>query len=242
LFRSLNPGVAAAALALLDPATAAAFLRPLPTDHAAALLRATSEDVRSAIVERLPAGDRRALRNVLEFEAGRAGSLMDANIATLTPELTVREALEAVRAEARGVGYNVLAVDRDRHLVGVLNLQELLQAEPDGRIDGIMKPADHRILAQAGQREILEHPGWRGVSSLPVVDAEGRLLGVLRYQVFRRLQEEAGQWREAAATTSEALADLFRAGLGGVLETLTSAGIGSAAHPHPKREEEPDRP
>jgi hypothetical protein len=71
---------------------------------------------------------------------------------------------------------------------------------------------------------ILAHPGWRRFHALPVVDRDAVLLGAIRYQTFRGLEDAArDQSRRAdAVTTVFALGELYWLGLSGLLDGLSS--------------------
>jgi hypothetical protein len=67
---------------------------------------------------------------------------------------------------------------------------------------------------------------------MPVTDEEGRLVGAIRYQTLRRLEQEAdgGEGARRTTVTVGALGELFHLGLAGMVE-----GVAAAAAPRPSR-------
>jgi magnesium transporter len=117
--------------------------------------------------------------------------------------------------------FNIYVVDRERMLVGVLNLRELLMAPPASSLQEVMKSTTYRIGVELDRRAIIAHPGWREVHSLPVVDARGRFLGALRHRTLKRLELELASKQDARAQTVAALGDLFWTGVAGILDAVT---------------------
>jgi magnesium transporter len=225
--RSMSPGAAARLLVELDVEIATPLLAALELDEAARLLRALPEGAQRAIVERSPQDTAAALRAVLRFPPGTAGALMDPQVVGLPQDLTAREALAQIREQAQNTRYNVYVVDREQRLVGVLNLRELLLAKPQARLAELMIGEPAHLDARADESTVLDHPGWKEVHALPVVDDAGRYIGAIRYRVLRALQEKHLARPREDSSTTEALGELFAAGAAGLLDALTgSAGPG----------------
>ena len=218
---------AAACLAALDEDRAAAFLAEMSIDQAAALLRRVPPENAERIIERAPRSVvTAALRMLVAYPEGTAGSLVDPTILSLPVDLSCAEALERVRREPTHAIYYVYVVDRDQHLVGVLNLRELMLADGDAPLARAMHTTIARVRSDAGEEEILAHLGWREYHALPVVDADGRLIGAIRYETLRRLEE--GQTSATnpnpLLSTAMSLGELYWFSLRGIL-----TGVGDLA-------------
>lgn len=225
------PHAAASVLTALHPARAAALLAALPFDVAAAHLRRIDAGAREERIAALPDPLARSFRSLLRFPEGTAGALMDPRVAALADDITAAEALRALRTAADRALYNVYVVDRDQNLVGVLNLRELLLARPGERLSAVMGDPVHRLRAGADSLEIVSHPGWQQVHSLPVVDSGGRLLGAIRYRTLRRLEDELrGPLQRTDSPTARALGELFGTALSGWVDALA----GAVAAPAPR--------
>ena len=221
LLRRMAPLFAVSVLNAAPSEQAAGWLEFLPIEVSVRLLRrlepARREELLAAVAEETAA----ALRPLLQYPEATAGSLMDPKVLALPADLPAGEALTQVRGDPEHALYNLYVVDRDHRLVGVLNLRELMAAAPDQPLEKIMKTEIHRLRADLGQADVLTHPGWQDVHSLPVTDENGVYLGVIRYRTLRRLEEEKRiDEANAGSPTARALGDLFRVGAAGLLETV----------------------
>jgi len=215
--------VAVAVLACAAPGRAAEWIAALPLDLGAIFLRRLGVPAREAIVAALPAARARALGALLRFPEQSAGALMDPEVLALPQDQSAGEALALVRSNPAHARYNLYVVDREQRLVGVLNLRELLLADPRAPLAGSMRREVHRLAADADRHAIVSNPGWREVHALPVVDANGLFLGALRYRTLRRLEEELRGARPEEGATARALGELFRTGAAGVLEAISAS-------------------
>jgi len=210
-------------LGALPAPVGAALVRALPLDRASAILRGLDESMREPVLEALPRDLSRSLASLLAFPPGTAGAVMDPQVLSLPADLSAAEATERVRAAPAHVVYNLYVLDPRHRVAGVLNLRELLLAPPDVTLDRVTREARHRLSALADTRTLVEHPGWREVHSLPVVDREGTFLGAVRYRTLRRLEDELRERvTEPGTPTAEALGDLIWTGVSGLLDAVVS--------------------
>ena len=181
---------AAACIAAMNDERAAEVLGEMSLDQAAALLRRVPTDLAERIIERAPRNVvTAALRMLVAYPEGTAGALVDPTILTLPVDLSCAEALDRVRREPKNAIYYLYVVDREQRLVGVLNLRELMLAEGTQPLAKAMHSTVARLRSDAGEDEILAHPGWREYHALPVVDENGRFVGAIRYETLRRLEQ-----------------------------------------------------
>ena len=185
-------------LAAMRTAEAEQILDELGADHAADLVRRLPPRDRKRFVDSLAPEYGRALSALLDLPSGTAGALMDSRVLALPEDVTVADAVTQIRQSPQHVRYNLYVVDRERRLVGVLNLRELLLADPGGTLGSIALREVLSIFAGEDRRAVLEHPAWREAHSLPVVDRRGVYLGAIRYRTWRRLADEADRGRGTA--------------------------------------------
>lgn len=230
----MTPGAGVRVLGILEAERAAAMLGEMPPDFAASFLRRLPEHLdaggRARILEHMRPEQAQALSALLRFRDGTAGALMDPYVMTIPADITAGEAVRRVRDDPEHVHYHLYVIRRDRCLVGVLNVRELLLADPSERITDIMQTDVHRLPAYADVWAILDHPGWRLVHVLPVVDENGVILGAVRYRALRRLEAEAqGGGEPTGRETARALGGLFWTAVAGLAEALAGAAATSAA-------------
>ncbi len=232
VLRRLSPQRARHVLSSLPRARAAALLDRLELDEAARSLRLVDGPVRAELEGELEPKRARALRALLAFREGTAGALMDPEVLALPQGLTAGTALERVRAEPEHARYNLYVVDEEQRLVGALNLRELFLAEPTRTLGEMMVTAPQRLPADAEAAQVVSHPGWKEVHSLPVVDGQGRYLGAIRYRKLRELEQALFAKRRDDQDTSSALGQLFAAGAAGLFEALGGTGDGGGGARH----------
>jgi magnesium transporter len=221
IFAHMSPHTAADVLERLDPEAAAGRIAELGQDVAARLTRRVTDACRAKIFAKLPARPKRTLETLLAFQENSAGALMDPEVLALVEVLTVREALERIREVPDQARYNVYVIDRSQVLVGVVNLRELLCAEPTRPLTEVMTTDPVRLESNVDRSVVISHPGWKRVHSIPVVDARGGYLGAVRYRTLRQLEAELLGAAHVDANAGEALGEVFAAGAAGLLDALS---------------------
>ncbi len=197
LFFDLGPREQAQLLLALPPAERSLWTRALELDDAADLLQEIPEPERAALLELLDETTRRQVAALLAYREDVAGGLMNPRFAALRPDMTVEEALSYLRRYAReharrGDAYYAYVLDPDRRLLGVVSLRDLLAADPDEPVRAIAREDVITVPAQADQEVVAELFRRHRLMSLPVVDAERRVVGVVTVDdIVDVLQEEA---------------------------------------------------
>lgn len=222
---AMSDHVAAECVSVMEPERGAAILRELDLDQASALLRRVAGPQRDRLLDAMSPDLAAQLRRVLAFPPGSAGALMDPKVLSVPETLTAAEALEHVRAAPHLAIYYLYIYDEGSRLSGVVNLRELMLADPGTPLTEMMATGVDKLSAVADRNAILVHPGWTEYHALPVVDEGGRFVGAVRYETLRRLE---GQARNEAPSASLAasLGELYWVGLSGILR-----GMGHVASP-----------
>jgi len=216
---------AAECLAQLSPARFGQVVAALPLDRAAALLRRLEPARREELLSRAPADIAALLGRLLRYPENSAGALMDPRALALPEDIAAAEAMARLRRAPRHALYYIYTVNREQHLVGVINLRELMLAPPREALSAVMRREVMTLPALAGRAAIVEHPGWREVHALPVVDEKGMFLGVLRYKTLRQLERESAAPQISGGLAAVlTLGELYWVGLAGMLSDLASPG------------------
>jgi magnesium transporter len=84
---------------------------------------------------------------------------------------------------------DVFFTDEERRLTGTVSVQQLVFADPNASVETLVQSAA-AVQAIDPQEEIVEHFNKARLTSLPVVDFEGRLLGVIRYDTLAQTAKE----------------------------------------------------
>lgn len=192
---ALPPARAADVLEYLDEELRVELLEEIPTEQAAALmsqmtpddrtdvLEEIDQDVAEEIVSELSAEAREETERLLRYEPDTAGGLMTTEFVSVSADMAVDAALDAVRALARTgrkeATYAIYATDRDGRLAGVLSLRELLGAQPGARIADIAWTEVASVSPHADRQEVAQITAKYDLVAVPVVSESGHVMGVV---------------------------------------------------------------
>lgn len=177
----------------LDDATIASICSSSAPDDAADLLDLLDDERRTRILEILGAAQGAKLESLLEGEEETAGSLMNTEFLALDEELTVAQAIEAIRQYPRKESFfYVYCVDAEQHLVGVLSLRSLILANPTAQLKDLMVQSVVRTQIDSSPEEVAQLVSKYDLLSIPVVDHQNVLVGVVTVDdVLDVIQEQA---------------------------------------------------
>ena len=211
------PDAAGEVLTALEPAPRLALLERLSPEQIATLLERVPVDDAVFVVESLPAGlqarvldlvDLKDLADVqtqLAYPESSAGRLMDTEFFALPEGESVRAAIAAIQ-EKRDVEmiFYLYVVDRDRHLVGVTSLRQLLLSKPDQMLADIMQRSVIKAKVDTDQSEVADLAARYDLLAIPVVDDQNRLAGIVTVDdIIDVVKEEATDDLFKVAGTSE---------------------------------------
>ncbi len=192
LIRRLTPDRAARILACLSPVMLRRAVAGLNPNRAAAFFARLDPSERDRCLEALEERTRAELQDLSSYSADTAGALMDPRATTFRPDATVRDVTRRMRRFRTQRVQDVFVVDEDGKLVGSVALESIVLAEPSTRLDGLILEAPVQVPSVASREEIVQTFESHRIASLPVVDFDGRLLGVLRQRdIVQAAQLEA---------------------------------------------------
>ncbi len=175
-------------------AQVARALRELESDDAVYLLEDMEEADQSEILAKLPKEERVALQRSLEYPEDSAGRLMQTEVITVPPFWSVGQTIDYMREEddLPNAFTQVWVVDPAHHLIGRVPLDRLLRTKRPVSIAEITDTDLHQITAESDQEEVALLFERYDLMSAPVVDDDGRLVGVVTVDdIVEVIQEEA---------------------------------------------------
>jgi magnesium transporter len=181
-FLALGASDQAELLATMAPAEKRTWIRVLPPDDAADVLRATSEERRAELLGLLDDATRREVSALLAHAEDSAGGLMDPRYSRLRADMTIDEAVRYLRKqliERRHSLPYAYVLDPDQRLVGVVPYWQLLVESGTASVRDIMKKDVVSIGQELPQEEVARRFDQYHFKALPIVDAEGRMKGVI---------------------------------------------------------------
>jgi magnesium transporter len=179
VLRRMPGDVAAAALGAMSETSAPPIVAAIEPVTAASLLSRLDEDRRKQLVRLLEPALAREVADLMTYPPDVAGGLMDPRAASFRPRATAREALTKIRAAKERRIQDVFLVDEEGRLTGAVGLHDLALAEPGTRLESLAAGRPISVQAMAPREDIVAIAESGRVASIPVVDLEDRLLGVI---------------------------------------------------------------
>jgi magnesium transporter len=193
LISTLDPKVAAATFAYVHEVAQQRLLEEMPDNMSAQILNRMAADDRTALLQDVPPEMRHRLlslltpehfavaQNLLSYGAGTIGRLMSPDFIAVRKEWTVVQVLDYVRAHGQDrETLNVIyVVDQADQLINDIPTRTFLVAPLDKHVNEIMGPRIVTLLATSPKQAAVEIFKKYDRTALPVVDAAGKLLGVV---------------------------------------------------------------
>lgn len=171
-------------------------VRDLESDDAVRILEDLPEEDKAEILEQLPEEERKELARGLDYPEESAGRRMQTDFVAVPPEWTVGQTIDYARDEADLPDdfYAIFVVDEDKRFVGAVPLDKLLRSQRPVKIADIMVDEWRVVQATADQEEAARMFERYNLVSAPVLDDDGKLVGVLTFDdVVDVIEEEAGE-------------------------------------------------
>lgn len=204
VFRLLSKDNAAEVFSFLDIEKQQIIIKSLSTKDAAAIIDNMYADDAADLIDEMPSNivkqllanttdeTRRDINFLLKYPEDSAGSLMTVEFIEIKDNNRVKDAIAKVRSEASNTEHiHILyVVDHQRKLVGSISLHELLINDENTRVTDIMDTSEHFITTLTDQEEVANDFKKYDVTSLPVVDLENRLVGIITVDDIMDIVEE----------------------------------------------------
>lgn len=191
--------------ALQDEDVAAVFAEMDPDDRVT-LLDELPASVATRLLQDLPVGERDLTAAILGYPQGSIGRRMSQEYVSTHPHLSAGQTLARIlgRIGDAETVYTLPVTDTRRVLLGIVNLRDLLQADPDTPVADLMR-APHSVQAITGAETAARRCADLRLLALPVVDAETRLVGILTVDDALDILEDADSEDQARIGGSEPL-------------------------------------
>ena len=208
VIRSLPPTLSAHVFPLLPVSYAVVLLKEVPHEHfkiiietmdpqqAAAIFIHLPQDIRETFIGFLSEKTKKQIQELLTYPLNSAGRFMSPEFISFHTEVKVKEAIQKIRLFSRTKAPNsyVYVINSDQHLVGILNMRDLILAPNEEKLENIMRKEVIAVNVYMDREEIsqllLEHKYF----AAPVVDNSNRLLGVVKSdRIIEAVQEEASE-------------------------------------------------
>ena len=193
VFRLLSKQMAADVFANFDSPEQEQIINSITDSELSAIIEELYVDDAVDMMEELPANvvkrvmrtatpeTRRLINQYLNYPENSAGSIMTAEFVDLKKYMNVRESSARIRriGEDKETIYTCFVTSADRKLEGVLSVKDLLLSDDETVIEDIMDTNIVFCMTHDDQEEAAEKISDYDLMALPVVDKEGRLVGIV---------------------------------------------------------------
>ncbi len=230
IFRILPKDISADVFSYLDPDVQTLIVQSITDSEIARLIDDLYVDDAVDFLEEVPANIvRRVLANCdketrdiinrfLEYPENSAGSVMTIEMVELHDRLTVAEAIKSIRRSGvdKETIYTCYVIDDKRHLIGTIPLRRLLLNDEDTLVTDIMSDEEQLIYVHTmdDQEEVASIAKKYDLLSVPVVDKESRLVGIITIDdIVDIIEEEATEDFEKMALLNPSEDEYLKTGV-----------------------------
>lgn len=196
VFEELRDDLAAELLLDMPATLAASVLEGMPEEEAVDILARLEPEEAEPLLALMDDAVEAEVRRLLQYAPDSAGGLMTTDIAVLPIGMTAGEAIERLRIlheELEDLSY-VYIVDQQGHLEGVLSFRDLVFNRPGVGLDEVMVRGPLSVDVHTDREVVADLTQQYHLFGLPVVDASGRLVGMVTTEaVIESVQQEASE-------------------------------------------------
>ncbi len=193
VFQALDEDVAAQALEEIDPKLqvsllnnmeserAADIVEEMNPDAAADLLGEMTDERSEAILDEMEPAERQDVEELLEFEEDTAAGRMTTDYMALAPTARVHDAVEMLKHFDGGLESlsTIFLIGENEKLLGAVPLAKLIVSHPNTHLSELAVSPLITCSPEADEREVAEIFDKYNLLTLPVVDEDGILTGVI---------------------------------------------------------------
>ena len=171
-------------------------LEELYVDDAADIVEEMPANVVKRILKHADPEMRHSINQILRYPENSAGSIMTTEYVSLRPSMTVEEAILRIRRQGvdKETIYTCYVTAKDRTLLGVVTVKDLLLADDDEMtIEELMHENVASLIyvnTKTDQEEVALMFNKYNFLAIPVVDGEGRMVGIVTFDDAMDVMEE----------------------------------------------------
>ncbi|NLM70335.1 MAG: magnesium transporter [Synergistaceae bacterium] len=217
LFRLLQKDQAIEVFEFLGGAAREELMAHFTDSEVASIIEEMSDDDRTALFDELPAEtvtrllshlspkERRLANALLNYPPDTAGHIMTPEFVDLKEGMDASQAIDRIRATAakKETIYTSFVVGSDRRLKGTVHLEDLILADPRELMSDLMDANPVFVSTCDDREEAVRTMSRYDLQTLPVVDSDGRMVGILTFDdMIDVIQEETTEDFERMAGVS----------------------------------------
>jgi len=176
-----DPKMQASILESLEPEKAADIVEEMAPDEAADILSEMEEETSEEILDEMDSEPKTDVRELLEFKEDTAGGLMNTEYVALHDQATVADAMAALKGneDLLETLNTLFLIDEEERLTAAIPLARLFLAQSDTRLKALASDTLLQVTVDETRDRVTEFFDKYNLLTLPVVDDEGKLAGVI---------------------------------------------------------------
>ncbi|MDP1709431.1 MAG: CBS domain-containing protein, partial [Candidatus Komeilibacteria bacterium] len=183
VFEEINPQVQKILVKHLGAERVSEIFKSMPSDEMADIIKLLPKNEAKIVLRHLKNSAAEKIGKLLNYPSASAGGLMTLDYLTAQPDWTVKEAIDEIKKASpsmRSILY-VYAVDKDNTFLGAISLRTLLVAEPDKKLNNLLKRISPLSTLTPYQNidEIVKIMTKYNLYMAAVLDRKHKLLGVV---------------------------------------------------------------
>jgi CBS domain-containing protein/sporulation protein YlmC with PRC-barrel domain len=176
-----DPKMQASILESLEPEKAADIVEEMAPDEAADILSELEEETSEEILDEMDSEPKTEVRELLEFAEDTAGGLMNTEYVVLHDHATVADAMAALKGneDLLEMLNTLFLIDEEERLTAAIPLARLFLARGESPLKELASETLIQVTVDETQERVTEFFDKYNLLTLPVVDEEGKLAGVI---------------------------------------------------------------
>lgn len=183
----------------------------LDIDDLADILNDLPEDVIAEVLTSMDRQDRERLAQVMSYPEDSAGGLLNPNVVTVRPDVSLDVVLRYLRArgELPEVFDQLFVVDRRGYYLGQLKLSDVLTKDDTSQVSDLISTETKPIPIEMSARQVAVEFEHHDLISAPVTDQDGYLLGQITIDDVVDVIREQGDHMVLTAAGLDEESDMF---------------------------------
>lgn len=180
-----------------------------PTDEVVDMLDDLSERRYRRILDMLDKARAQQIKDLKQHSRGSAGRLYTQEFFAFTPDMTVKQASDLIK-EHPGIEFTgcFFIVDYQGHLLGHISARNLIVNPDRATLKSLMRPSCHSVVPETSREEVIDLMNRYQLVGVPVVDQEGKLLGVIPSEdIIEVIEDIADETIANMAGTTEKISE-----------------------------------
>ncbi len=194
-FTEMDQHLSSTTLSAMPPADVAHIISQLESDDALLLVETLEPEFQESVINKLSSETKLALEEGLSFPEDSAGRLMRREMVSIPEFWTVGRTIDYLRTASESFPadfFDIFIIDPAHHLTGKIPLSRIVRSKRSVKIHDLKLEETHPVSAQMDQEEVAHMFRRNDIVSAPVVDGNGRLIGMITIDdVIDVIDEEA---------------------------------------------------